>query len=128
METESQITVTEPCGFIKPNGERCQAQRLHGSDLCYFHSPLVVVERAEARRRGGLNRSPKSETGSYTIRSPQDVLTILEDAINDAVALGNTATRAKALGYLCQIILRGFEVTALDDRLKALEDRIYGRK
>jgi len=122
------ITTDITCSFIKANGERCHARKLRGSDYCYFHSPQVVIERAEARRRGGLHRyGDKGETGSYIIKSPQDILGILEDAINDACALGNTQGRAKTIGYLCQIILRGFEVSEHENRLKALEERIYGK-
>jgi hypothetical protein len=125
---EKTISLDTRCTFIKKNGERCQAQKLQGSDFCYFHSPQVIVERAEARRRGGLHRhGVKGETGSYLIKSPQDVLGILEDAINDACALGNTQGRGKTIGYLCQIILRGFEVVELDNRIKALEDKVFGR-
>ena len=92
---QKEISLDTRCTFIKANGERCSASKLHGSDCCYFHSSQVVVERAEARRRGGLNRyGLKNETGSYIIKSPSDVLTILEDAINEACALGNTQGRA----------------------------------
>ena len=126
---EESISITESCTFIKANGERCGAQKLRGSEFCYFHSPLVVVERAEARRRGGLHRyGDKGETGSYVVKSPQDVLVILEDAINDACSLPSTQGRAKAIGYLCLIILKGFETVTLDERLKALEDRVFRGK
>ncbi len=125
---ENDISIPTTCTFIKKNGERCQARKLTGSDFCYFHSPQVVVARAEARRRGGLHRyGDKGETGSYVIKSSRDVLTILEDAINDVCALGNTAGRAKTIGYLCQIILKGFEVTEIENRLSALEEKIYGK-
>lgn len=123
-----EITIPTTCSFIKKNGERCQARKLAGEEFCYFHSPQVVVERAEARRRGGLRRhGDKGETGSYIIKSSQDVLGILEDCINDAYALENTGGRAKAIGYLCQIILKGFEVTEIENRLLALEEKVYGK-
>ncbi len=125
---KKEITIDNICTFIKKNGERCQARKLRDSDFCYFHSPQVVVERADARRRGGLRRyGVKGETGSYIIKSPQDVLTILEDAINDTLALGNSTSRAKAIGYLTQIILKGFEVTEIENRLRALEEKVYGK-
>jgi len=121
----NEISLDTKCTFIKANGERCQAHKLRGSDFCYFHSPQVVVERAEARRRGGLSRhGPKGETGSYLIKSPADVLTVLEDTLNDAYGLDNTAGRAKAIGYLCQIILKGFEGTEVFSRLEAIEERL----
>ena len=125
---KSDITLNKNCNFIKKNGEQCQARRMHGSEYCYFHSPQVVVERAAARRRGGLHRyGDKGETGSYVIKSAQDVLQILEDSINDACSLENTQGKGKTIGYLCQIILKGFEVTEIENRLKALEDKVYGR-
>jgi len=130
MEDETtNMGIIETCTFIKSNGERCGAQKMRGFDYCFFHAPEVILQRVEARRRGGLARhGPRGETGEYEISSPQDVLTVLTDAINDVSALGNTAGRAKAIGYLAQIILKGFEVTELDGRLRALEDKIYGKK
>ena len=125
---EKEITTPTTCVFIKANGERCQARKMVDSEFCYFHSPQVVVERAEARRRGGLRRhGDKGQTGSYVIKSSQDVLGILEDAINDTCALEQTQGRAKTLGYLCQIILRGFEVTEIESRLRVLEEKVYGK-
>ena len=126
---KKEITTDITCSFIKANGERCQARKLAGEEFCYFHSPQVVVERADARRRGGLRRhGDKGETGSYVIKSGRDVLTILEDAINDACGLEQTTGRAKAIGYLCQVILRGFEITEIENRLAALEEKIYGKR
>jgi len=123
-----EITIPTTCSFIKKNGTKCQARKLHDSEFCYFHSPQVVVTRADARRRGGLRRhGDKGETGSYTIKSGRDVLTILEDCINDAVGLEQSTGRAKAIGYLCQIILHGFEVTEIENRLAALEEKVYGK-
>lgn len=126
---ENEITLDTKCTFIKTNGQKCEANRLKDSPFCYFHSPEVVVARADARRRGGLARyGDKGETGSYVIKSPQDILGILEDAINDTLALGNSTSRAKTVGYLCQVILKGFEVTEIENRLRALEERVHGKQ
>lgn len=128
MSNAKEISIPTTCTFIKANGERCQARKLAGEEFCYFHSPEVVLSRAEARRRGGLRRhGDKGKTGSYKIKSSQDVLSILEDAINDTCALEQTQGRAKTLGYLCQIILKGFEVTEIENRLLALEEKVYGK-
>lgn len=119
-----EIGLDTQCTFIKKNGERCQARKLRDSSYCYFHSTEVVMARAEARRRGGLARhGDKGETGSYVIKSPQDILIILTDAINDTMSLDNSTSRAKAIGYLCQIIIKGFEITEIENRLRALEER-----
>jgi hypothetical protein len=125
----TNMSIVETCAAQTRNGERCGAQKMRGSEYCFFHAPELVDLRADARRRGGLARhGPRGEAGEYDISSPQDVLQVLTDAINDVSALGNTAGRAKAIGYLAQIILKGFEVTELDGRLKALEDKIYNKK
>lgn len=125
---ENDITIIGTCTHIKEDGERCGAQKLVSGDFCFFHEPKVIDIRQDARRKGGLNRyGPKGEAGSYTIKSPADVLTILEDAINDAMSLGNTAGRAKTIGYLAQIVLRGFEVAELEGRIKALENKTNRR-
>jgi len=126
---EKEITIDNICTFIKKNGERCQARKLVGSEFCYFHSPEVIVARADARRRGGLARhGGKGETGSYIIKSGQDVLGILEDVINDACSLEQTTGRAKTIGYLCQVILKGFEVTEIENRLTILEEKVFQKK
>jgi hypothetical protein len=43
------------------------------------------------------------------------------------MSLGNTAGRAKTIGYLAQIVLRGFEVAELEGRIKALENKTNRR-
>jgi hypothetical protein len=124
---ENEVTIIGTCNFIKEDGERCGAQKLVSGDFCFFHEPKVIDIRQDARRKGGLNRyGPKGEAGSYTIKSPADVLTVLEDALNDTMALGNTTGRAKTIAGICQIILKGFEVTEFEGRLKALESKVRG--
>jgi hypothetical protein len=124
---ENEVSLIETCTFLKASGERCGAQKLRGADFCYFHAPELVDTRADARRRGGLARhGPRGEAGEYVIASPADVLGVLTDALNDTMALGNTAGRAKTIGYICQIILKGYEVTEFEGRLKALESKVRG--
>src|SRR5829696_5803806 len=38
-------------------GAPCAAQPVRDDGYCYWHSPSTASERAEARRRGGQNRS-----------------------------------------------------------------------
>ena len=130
MENETSVTqITQTCSHVKVSGQRCLAARLRDSDLCFWHSPEVVTQRLEARRRGGLNRfGPRGEPGEYVISTPADILTVLEAALNDCWALPNTQGRARTIGFLCGVLLRGFEVSELDTRIRSLEDRIFRGK
>ena len=114
------------CKHIKPNKEPCQANTMKNSEFCYFHDPKLAKRRAEARKRGGINRrvGKRIQPAIYQISSVKDIQKILEDALNDAVGLENSHARARTIGYLCQINLKAFEVGDLESRIKALEERI----
>ena len=117
------------CKFVKQNKEPCQAPALSGSDCCYWHSPEMAQKRAEARKRGGLNRraGKRSNHGPYSIKSVDDIKGALESALNDACGLENSHARARTIGYLCQIALKAFEVGELENRVAALEDKLGKR-
>lgn len=114
------------CTAIKSNGQPCQSYTVEGSDLCYFHSPTMAAKRAEARHRGGVNRrAPKNAAhGPYAIKTVADIMQALEDALNDACGLENSHARARTIGYLCQISLKALEIGELEERVKALEERV----
>ena len=111
------------CRATTKASERCQAAAVRGAEFCFTHDPASARERAEARRRGGVNRRrPKTGNGEpVRIRTPADVLPVLEQAINDVLVMENSHQRARTLGYLCEKALKAFEVTALAERVEALE-------
>ena len=43
------------CAAIKPNGARCQARAMRGSQWCYVHDPELAQERRRNNRKGGLS-------------------------------------------------------------------------
>ena len=114
------------CKYVKGNGEPCQAGCISGSDYCYWHSPELAHKRAEARKRGGFNRqTPKrSNPGPYSIQGVDDIVKVLQDALNDACALENSHARSRTIGYLCMIALRTLEVGELEYRVRMLEERL----
>ena len=118
------------CEFVKQNGEPCHAPALRGSQLCYWHDPALATQRAEARKKGGINRrvSKRSSDRRYSIRAVDDVLTVLEDALNDVVGLENSHSRARTIGYLSGIALKAIEVGELENRVAALEKRLDQQK
>ncbi len=64
----------------------------------------------------------------YLIKTTDEALRALEDALNDACGLENSHARARSIGYLCQISLRALEVGELERRLEALEERVFNQK
>jgi len=96
MVQEKSITIDHHCQHIGENGKRCEAKCMVGSSFCWWHNPEVTERRLEAARRGGLARrgSSLSEPGNYVIQSPIDVLGVLQDVLNSAYALENSASRA----------------------------------
>jgi hypothetical protein len=48
------------CRGKNATGDPCSAQPVRADGYCYWHSPATASERADARRRGGLNKSNRS--------------------------------------------------------------------
>ena len=105
------------------NGKSCQAYAILGSSYCFTHDPANAKKRAEARKRGGLNRRVVKQTQHeyQAIKSVQDVNLILESAINEARSLECSQSQLRTLGYLCQIALKGQELGSLAERVNAIE-------
>jgi hypothetical protein len=122
------LAVSTKCAYIHPDGRSCKANRLKNSSLCFFHSPLVTEARAEARRRGGLHRYAEGQPGNYVIESPHDVLAVLIDSLNETTALPNTCGKAKAIAGLVSVLLKGFEASVIQERLTALEEKVFREK
>ena len=122
--------MSKPCEFIKPGGEPCKAYALLNLDYCFWHNPESASKRALAQKTGGQNRSAgkQSNRGRYSIKTADDIAKALEDALNDACGLENSHARARTIGYLCQISLKALEIGALEERLEALEGKVFNYK
>jgi hypothetical protein len=114
------------CEFIKRDGEPCQANAMPGSKFCFWHNPENAAKSAAARKKGGQNRrTAKADShGPYRIETVDDIKLSLNDALNDVYLLENSHARARSIGYLCQILIRAFEVSELEKRLEALENTV----
>jgi hypothetical protein len=87
----------------------------------------MAASRCEARKKGGQNRRTGKQVNHdrYSIKTTDEVLRALEDALNDACGLENSHARARTIGYLCQISLKALEVGELERRLEALEQSVF---
>ena len=110
----------------KKNGKSCRAYALLDSKYCFAHNPASAKKRAEARKKGGLNRRviKRSQQIYHPIKSVKDINEILESAINEAKSLECSQSNLRTLAYLCQIALKGQELGSLEERVCTLEDQM----
>ena len=121
------------CKGTTRNGEPCQAWAIEGRHYCFWHAPSAAAERRQAQARGGRARHGRHlETGGdleeLQLQSVGDTLAILGMAIQDTARLENSVARNRALGYLCGVAIKAFEVSELEERMAALERTLELRK
>jgi len=128
MDIQKSITIDNRCEYIRPDGSHCEAKKMLGSRFCFFHNPEVIAKRLDARRRGGLARHGSTkELGIYEIRRPIDILQVLQDCLNETVSLEASASKSKTIAYIAQVLIRGFEASEIENRLRSLEERVYNK-
>lgn len=116
------------CKATTKSGRMCSAQAVAGGDYCFMHDPARAHERVAARRRGGHNRrTPKAVEGDGSLsrlRCVADVQEALERALTDTWVQENSGARTQAVVRLCMAALKAIEVGELEERVKALEERL----
>lgn len=118
------------CQAVLKNGRSCGAHALRGSQFCYMHDPGRAGERAAARKLGGLRRgSHAGDTDSLPekVRTIENVLSLLDYTRQELTACDNGIPRARALIQLSGAYLQALEVGEVEERIKALEEKINVR-
>ena len=71
----------------------------------------------------------KSRIYKYDVRvnSARGVNRLLQRVINALIRDEMKQSKAKTIGYLCNIILKSLEIGELEDRLAALEDKLQAK-
>jgi len=105
---------------------------LSDDDYCFFHSSKKAKERAEAQRRGGKKALAEKkrilEESNFQIKNTSDVITLLNETINQ-VRTGKIEVKiANAVGYLSGICLKALEQGDIEKRLEALEDKVFNEQ
>ena len=114
------------CRHVKSDRSRCRANARHGSIYCFFHDPDSAVERENARRNGGRERSRRAavlpaNTPDKALDSASDVTALLAETINQ-VRRGEIDPRiSNAIGYLAGVLLKAKENVEIEQRLAKLE-------
>lgn len=119
------------CTLTKEDGSPCHAFKIRGSKFCFLHDPNHAEERSLAQFRGGqaLKRIRlKEPLPSVQVGSAKETVIFLNQLINEAREGKIDGKLANALGYLVSILLKGFEVSELEDKLTSIERLVIERK
>lgn len=117
------------CQFIKEDGSQCGAKAIKETMYCFSHNPdtqhqkhLAVVRGGQARKDIEVHLSP------IELKTPQQVVVLLADTINQVRAGEVPPNIANTIGYLAGHMLKAIEVANLDQRLELVESVMIERK
>ena len=122
------------CAAIKPDGARCKARAMKGSQWCFNHHPDCSEERRHNASKGGKRggRGRPASSGAEGLRDIKDLLknlteNVLSGDVERATAIAanqllNTSLRA------IELERKWKEIEELESRLEALEGVLKGRK
>ena len=104
---EKSKAVKPSCQATKPDGSRCQAAALPGSDFCFFHDPAKAVERRAAQSFGGSQNRMKTlaaDAPDVKVEDCRDVVKLIGATINQTGAFRYVATKVGSETALAQIV------------------------
>src|SRR5215211_7105532 len=111
------------CAAIKPDGIRCKARAMRGSQWCFNHHPDHSEERrrnaSKGGERGGRGRPARSGTEGL-----HDIKNLLADLTADVLSGVVTREVAIAANQLLNTSLRSLELERKWKELEELEARL----
>jgi len=119
------------CKSKTASGQPCQAQAITGSDFCFTHDPASAAARQAARKQGGLrNRVGHSDGANLPaqVKTIDDVLKILDYALQEALPLENSVQRGRLLVSIAGAFTEAIRAGELENRLAALEAALKMRE
>lgn len=120
------------CKATKKNGQRCEAKA--GPDgFCTFHSPTHGKARAVGRKRGGHRRRVSHSaidpaTLPAKVRTLDDVLTVLDYALAEAMPLENSVQRGRLVVAIAHAFIEAIKTGELEQRLLSIESALKLRE
>ncbi len=114
------------CKFVKPTDINCLARAMKNEAYCFSHSQReeIVSKRKAAQSLGGKNsrRVHNPSKNKIKLNNMCDVVSAIENTINDIKA-GNISTNvANSMGYLLNIAVKALEQRDWEARIIKLEE------
>lgn len=119
------------CTFTKANNQQCKAFSMSNSDFCYLHNPKIDKEYKKANQsKGGKANALIVHTPlpALQIRTPQEVILLLEDTINRVRAGEIEARVANSIGVLSGQLIKAIEISNIETRVEVIERAIFERR
>lgn len=110
----------QTCPATTAEGRPCRGTPM-GSGWCFAHDPNLADQRAEARARGGRNRSTVARGRARIPNELADVVARLEEALTETHTGNLEPDRARAMASLANAIVRARESFDVEVRLGELE-------
>lgn len=108
-------------------GKPCGAKPKPGTDLCPWHSPEHLANRAEYTRRGGLGKSNRARLGKIIPRADltaEEILGLLGGAYLEILAGERDPSHGSALSTMARTMLEVRRVAELEVHLTEMSQRI----
>ena len=109
------------CTALRRDGQPCESRVLADASHCYVHSPARARERAEARQRGGRNRSNATRLRGLVPPRLLSVYDQLETALADVLADRLDPRNATAAAAVARSMVSVLQVGELEQRVRDLE-------
>lgn len=119
------------CNHTKSNGDHCNAHSMENSVYCFFHCPNITEEEKKAvQSRGGKGYALRntSPLPPVSISEPKDVVSLLEQTINQVRAGEMDVKVGNCIGVLSGHLIKAMEITSLKNRFEIIERAILERR
>ena len=110
------------CNYIKRNKKQCRANALSSGQTCYLHSQPGLA--AEAGSKGGRRRAnfhPEELKCFPPAKSATDLVAVTAQTLCDVRSGAIDAKAANAIAGLAGVMMKLFEATTFEERLRRLE-------
>jgi hypothetical protein len=114
------------CTAQTTSGRPCSAQPVRPDGYCYWHSPATASERADARRRGGRNRSNQARAKKQLpaeVMTDEELLAWLGITFKRVIAGQMLPNVGNAAATIARAMVAVRQASELEERLAALEAR-----
>lgn len=112
---------TRRCPETTRHGRPCRGTPMPGRDRCFAHDESIADQRAEARRRGGRNRSVIRRIHAGLPDVLGDTVDLLVDALEAVHAGRMAASRGQAVAALGRAVATVYAEHEVEARLAEVE-------
>ena len=111
------------CAAIKPDGARCKARAMQGSQWCFNHHPDHSDERRRNATKGG-KRGGRGRPARLGVEGLKDIKDLLKSLTDDVLAGEVERATAIAANQLLNTALKAIELERRWQEIEDLEGRL----